>query len=475
MLETNEGCEFPCWWGITPGETSWQDMLTFFRTQGVPMVTRKSDDSTESANLTEESAGIWVSFGGQGNLVQNVFVTGSFVNESTDQGIVQSSPSGYMARFNLDSVLSTYGVPSQVYLHGGGSGSHGPPGYYYLWLEYAELGILVGYYGYAFGGDTQYAICPEGGGVNEIELWLHPPGNPFADTMELRRVAFMGWSWKTLEEAVEGMSLENFHSAFAGAEFPGCLRILEDKHLVKIVRPNTLPPLLTSEEDAQLVEMLQTNGGCELPCWWGITPGTTSVEDAQNVFLSFEKPIIVYERSLGIEYEVGTFERYESALVDYFVEHSLGTEDDVVSYISVSATPPGWSSYSQYMAQDWQRYTLAAIMTRLGPPSRIRLFYEHPNCGQTYRLGIMYDDLGVLASYSGVLQREEDSVSVCPRIDDLIGMSMFLATPSQVADAGLDTRGWNPDIDANDFYQTYLDHNTTACLELPEQIEYTCE
>ncbi len=474
MFETNGDCEFPCWWGITPGETNWQDMLTFFRTQGVPMVTRKSDDSTESANLTEEFAGVWVSFGEQDNLVQNVFVTGSFVNEPTDQGIVQSSPSGYMAQFNLDSVLSTYGVPSQVYLHGGSSGSHGPPGYYYLWLEYAELGILVGYYGYAFGGDTQYAICPEGGGVNKTELWLHPPGNPFADTMELRRVAFMGWSWKTLEEAVAGMSLEEFHAVFKKPESSGCLRILED-HYYEITRPPNLSPLLTAEEDSQLIEMLQTNGGCELPCWWGITPGVTLVKDAQRIFHSFGKPIGVRELSSGITYEVGTFGRHEPVPIDYFVEHSLTIEDDIVSRIDVSARPPGWLSYSQHLAQDWQHYTLSSILTQYGPPSRVALFYEHPSCGEIYWLHVAYDDLGMIVSYNGTVQREAEVVTICPGTDDWIIIGMLLATPAHIADIGLEMRGWNPDIDTNAFYQTYVDSGALTCMELPEQSEYTCE
>lgn len=26
LLENNTGCQFPCWWGFTPGETTWQDV-----------------------------------------------------------------------------------------------------------------------------------------------------------------------------------------------------------------------------------------------------------------------------------------------------------------------------------------------------------------------------------------------------------------------------------------------------------------
>jgi hypothetical protein len=42
-------------------------------------------------------------------------------------------------------------------------------------------------------------------------------------------------------------------------------------------------------EDAinKVLELLETNGGCELPCWWGITPGETSWIEASNYLNSF--------------------------------------------------------------------------------------------------------------------------------------------------------------------------------------------
>jgi hypothetical protein len=55
---------------------------------------------------------------------------------------------------------------------------------------------------------------------------------------------------------------------------------------------NILTPVPTlSSEDAKTVvrELLETNGGCRLPCWWGLTPGRTTWEEA----LRFLAPIAV--------------------------------------------------------------------------------------------------------------------------------------------------------------------------------------
>ena len=39
--------------------------------------------------------------------------------------------------------------------------------------------------------------------------------------------------------------------------------------------PLPFPTLESAEMQSFIAEMLSTNGGCELPCWWGITPGET--------------------------------------------------------------------------------------------------------------------------------------------------------------------------------------------------------
>ena|GEM_PF-1161036 len=43
-----------------------------------------------------------------------------------------------------------------------------------------------------------------------------------------------------------------------------------------------LPTLPLDEAEALVLELLETNGGCELPCWWGITPGGTTWQEAFN-------------------------------------------------------------------------------------------------------------------------------------------------------------------------------------------------
>src|SRR3990172_6047576 len=47
-------------------------------------------------------------------------------------------------------------------------------------------------------------------------------------------------------------------------------------------------PTLAEAEAAQaLRDLIMTNGGCGLPCVWGLTPGETTWRDAEAILLTF--------------------------------------------------------------------------------------------------------------------------------------------------------------------------------------------
>jgi hypothetical protein len=47
--------------------------------------------------------------------------------------------------------------------------------------------------------------------------------------------------------------------------------------------PTLIPTLSVKDAQIKLLGLLATNGGCRLPCLWGITPGKSNYQEAQNV------------------------------------------------------------------------------------------------------------------------------------------------------------------------------------------------
>jgi len=58
--------------------------------------------------------------------------------------------------------------------------------------------------------------------------------------------------------------------------------------LTKIPTLTPLPTYISYEEDIRAFnKLLRTNGGCQLPCWWGITPGETTWDETHQFIQRF--------------------------------------------------------------------------------------------------------------------------------------------------------------------------------------------
>jgi hypothetical protein len=115
MLETNSDCELPCWWGITPGETRWQEVIRFLGLRGtdshepgrrvhdimyVPLDPYRPSDYGVRLIITEYDG-----------VVQFIEVRSEMFVGRISENFAQD-----WHRYSLDQVLTQYGAPSQVYI-----------------------------------------------------------------------------------------------------------------------------------------------------------------------------------------------------------------------------------------------------------------------------------------------------------------------------------------------------------------------
>ena len=177
--------------------------------------------------------------------------------------------------------------------------------------------------------------------------------------------------------------------------------------------PTPFPTLEPEEKLDFILEMLETNGGCQLPCWWGVTPGETRWEQVEESFT--ERGVILGQRGwLDLDYldpEVG----YRFQTLDVRFQQEAG----LVRSISIE------TDYHYLLAQQdfswvWQRYTLESILSRYGVPSQVYLDLVRyagdwsPGLRQYYDLWIVYDSLGIAVRYPGMLIRDNRGWLICP-------------------------------------------------------------
>lgn len=494
------GCEPPCWGGITPGETSWEEALDLW--QGwVVEVNRKPGITYAILDLNEQCPDcdtdlveIWSKDETVTGIYMGIWFPG---DEKIDAGILST----YLTGFQLSDVLEQYGPPSQVY-------GEGYVGQYYdtLWVEYADLGLLFRYAGYAVYDGVAPIICLVGDSPG-IGVSFQAPGAVFQTLVDyvhtVTKYALGNDAWV----AVANFSPEDFYATFRDLTTSSCLRIANPtwEYLTSVV-PEGFDPIFRAEEDAVLHELLATNGGCELPCWWGITPGVTHIEEVQALFARYGKPMGT--RDFGdnslVYYYAGLFARHDPPPLDYVIRPDFGVADGVVTSIRILAAAPMPEVYgdgpqpllryykgepmmtkSQHLAQDWQYYALSPTLKRLGVPSQVWVDYTYPNCYGNYDLAVVYDELGIMVQYGGKLQSQNGKMMICLSAETMTDFGLFLTTPDSEIEWYVQMQGCYPGcmpvtleeaagIQPDAFYQTYVNPAATACFEVREDLAVSC-
>ena len=225
------------------------------------------------------------------------------------------------------------------------------------------------------------------------------------------------------------------------------------------------PTFTPNERQALVQEMLKTNGGCDLPCWWGIVPGQTDWQTAKGRFIAYGGSVFDVTRS--------------TLPFEYRISHSFVQRDGVVESIQVMVEVHGGITPDQF-ATDWKRYSLDRVLTRYGVPAQVWLFLEpstEPGSSSNYGLTVAYGDLGVLIYYEGAATISETRTQACPRMQNVVLMLFQLQQPNTTASNNqpafpsgkpfVHTLEEATGMSLDTFYKTFKSDNNQTCLDLP--------
>lgn len=231
----------------------------------------------------------------------------------------------------------------------------------------------------------------------------------------------------------------------------------------------------TSAEGQKLVQkLLENNGGCKLPCWWGITPGKTAWVEARQIL---EKVSLFMSEPGSAE----TFYVDLHVLLPYpytfakYMEHSYHIENGVVDYISV---------YNFDLAPN---YRLSNFLATYGPPTEIwmRTYSKYEMDLHPFLVDLFYQDKGILIEYStGDPLKEIDGKLQNCQIKEMDSPFIYLWSPETQnlsfhdAKKFIDTMSLpepKPLLDATGmdvktFYETFTNPDTDVCLETPKNL-----
>jgi len=147
LLKNNGGCLLPCWIGISPGKTTWDEAYAFLSIFADQIPGGKDDLSnvhTVRFKLSDASY--------NGGLE-----TGATIY--TDKGVVDRI-TVFPEDISLSDLLATYGLPSEIRIHAIGIYTMSPKGRFTLILFYKDKGILAVYDGINEKSNIIH-ICPD--------------------------------------------------------------------------------------------------------------------------------------------------------------------------------------------------------------------------------------------------------------------------------------------------------------------------
>jgi hypothetical protein len=231
-------------------------------------------------------------------------------------------------------------------------------------------------------------------------------------------------------------------------------------------------------------EALLTNLGCELPCWWGLTPGVAEWSEVEVFFRSrgFRVSDNPSENNGGLLYGIGVPDFEEPRVL-----HRFGLTEKDNKLNSIILTISGYKSPAGFQ-EIWQMYSPKQIMNLYGPPSRVWFFTRAQSLGTShgYDLYMTYEQNGFMIRYDGYLEENNDTFLVCPRFEnglDIKAMEIYLQAidnPMPLEQIGYlgnpdDMRGSKriktaAGIDENEFYELFMQTQQPACFETPRSI-----
>ena len=257
--------------------------------------------------------------------------------------------------------------------------------------------------------------------------------------------------------------------------------------------PTPLPTLPADEAETTILELLQGNGGCAFPCWWGIQPGESSLQTTQSFLETFDAIVIgnifdefggyarwfVTEDDLIIDVDVSLVSDREPAATVEGMHFAL----QVTRRLDEGGFEVVWDNplNTRYL----QAYMLPQILNAYGQPDEA-LVQANEYYGEFYLL-LDYSTQGFTIWYIADMEHHTDIYRGCmanvytyislwnPDLAYTWAEGITRTTSGEAWEIDELNQVFQPleeatSLTLEEFYQIYSDPENTSCLETPVEI-----
>jgi len=187
----------------------------------------------------------------------------------------------------------------------------------------------------------------------------------------------------------------------------------------------TLPATLEPEQVRETIKtLLQESGDCDAPCFLGIMPGRTTLEEAKKIFASLGLPVNSTTQDnkefYGIAYD------FDGGLS---IRVILTVQEDVVKNLRV-----GIIDETQVgVPRQWSAYSPETLISRYGAPSRVDFFLGRVAPTPTHSMDLYFEEEKLIVEYTGVnlLNVNLPKVEICPLTNQVDYIQIWMGNDPQ--------------------------------------------
>jgi hypothetical protein len=205
-LDNNGNCQLPCWWGILPGKTTWQDADAFLS----PIATNIYESTKNDSDPRYFEAFFPAPYPFEGEFRQGYLIENDVVKW------IEILPQNFSKYSLPKELLREFGNPEMIFL-GGSVDQHQS---FQLILYYPSRGIMAMYVSKLQPANYQEQVEICFTEVDYTDMFLWDPAESFSETMDY---ALRPYEYPFYDiETVTTLTIDDFSKLFTNSDEPDC-------------------------------------------------------------------------------------------------------------------------------------------------------------------------------------------------------------------------------------------------------------
>lgn len=222
------------------------------------------------------------------------------------------------------------------------------------------------------------------------------------------------------------------------------------------IKPS-ISPTLSKKAELEILDYLEGPISCNKPCFLGVVPGKTTIEEAKDIF-----------NHLGLLVDCKLFQGQEFCWVDYRfidglrVSANFLVENQMIKNITEYIIP---KSSNPNTAREWLAFSPQTLINNFGPISSASLILgSGPQ--SLFQLIIIFDESDLIVEYDAYNLIHSKTQSICPLTDPYDSVTIWMGEdPTQPPKEGIPIDKATS-LTINEFSDLLTGNPDKACFQL---------